>query len=118
MQKRWCASRSCTSEPALCNEYASILSMFKNFKELDLIGGAIRVDGEIQAFAIAEQLGPGIAVCHFEKALSGIQGLGPLINQWFALYGLKDFTFINREQDLGIPGLRQAKQSYRPPSSG
>jgi len=114
MQERWCASRSCTSEPALCNEYASILSMFKNFKELDLIGGAIRVDGVIQAFAIAEQLSPGVAVCHFEKALPGVQGLGQLINKWFALHGLKDFTFINREQDLGVPGLRLAKKSYHP----
>jgi hypothetical protein len=88
--------------------------MFENFKELDLIGGAIRVDGVIQAFAIAEQLSPGVAVCHFEKALPGIQGLGQLINKWFALRGLKDFTFINREQDLGVPGLRQAKKSYHP----
>jgi hypothetical protein len=114
MQQRWCASRSCDTEPGLCNEYTAILSMFENFTELGLIGGAIRVDGEIQAFAIAEQLRPETAVCHFEKALPGVQGLGQLINQWFALYGLADFTFINREQDLGVPGLRQAKKSYHP----
>jgi hypothetical protein len=114
MQQYWCSLRSCDTEPGLCDEYAAILSMFDNFAELDLVGGAIRVDGEIQAFAIAEQLCPEMAVCHFEKALPGVQGLGQLINQWFALYGLASFTFVNREQDLGVPGLRQAKESYHP----
>ncbi|HHL35578.1 MAG TPA: DUF2156 domain-containing protein [Desulfobulbaceae bacterium] len=114
LQQRWCASRSCDTEPGLCAEYKAIVSMFEHFSELDLIGGAIRVDGEIQAFAVAEQLCPDVAVCHFEKAMPGMQGLGQLINQWFALYGLKGFTFVNREQDLGVPGLRQAKKSYHP----
>jgi len=114
LQLRWCASRSCDTEPGLCAEYKAIVSMFEHFFELNLIGGAIRVDGEIQAFAIGEQLNPETAVCHFEKALPGVQGLGQLINQWFALYGLKGFTFVNREQDLGVPGLRQAKKSYHP----
>ncbi len=114
LQQRWCASRSCDTEPGLCAEYKAILTMFEHFSELDLIGGAIRVDGEIQAFSIGEQLNSDTAVCHFEKAMSGVQGLGQLINQWFTLYGLKRFTFVNREQDLGVPGLRQAKKSYHP----
>jgi hypothetical protein len=63
---------------------------------------------------MAETLSPGIAVWHFEKAMADVPGLGQLINQWFARYGLGGFTFVNREQDLGIPGLRQAKESYYP----
>jgi len=114
MQQRWCASRSCGADPSFCVEYTAILTMFEHFSELNLIGGIIRVDGEIQAFAIGEQLNPDTAVCHFEKAMPGVQGLGQLINQWFALYGLDGFTFVNREQDLGIPGLRHAKKSYHP----
>lgn len=114
MQQRWCSTRSCNSDPGLCAEYLAIVSMFENFSELGLIGGAIRVDGDIQAFAIGEQLHPDVAVCHFEKALPGVQGLGQLINQWIALHGLSNFTFVNREQDLGVPGLRQAKKSYHP----
>jgi len=46
--------------------------------------------------------------------MSGFQGLGQLINQRFAENNLTGFTFINREQDLGIPGLRRAKESYHP----
>ena len=77
-------------------------------------GGVIRINGAVQAYAIAEELHPGTAVWHFEKAMGGIPGLGQLINQWFAKYGLSGFKYVNREQDLGIPGLRQAKRSYFP----
>ena len=74
----------------------------------------MRVDGTIQACAIAEDLSPGTAVWHFEKAMADIPGLGQLINHWFSKYGLSDFDYVNREQDLGIPGMRQAKESYHP----
>jgi len=114
MQDRWCEMRECGLNPGLCNEYIAIREVFAHYESFHLLGGAIRVDGVIQAYAIGEELSPGTAVCHFEKAMPGIQGLGQLINQWFALYSLRDFGFVNREQDLGIPGLRQAKQSYYP----
>jgi uncharacterized protein len=114
MQQQWCAVRSCSREPGLCSEFQAIREMFDNFQELGLIGGCIRVDGKIQAFSVGELLHHGTAVVHFEKAMPEISGLGQLINKWFALYGLSAFEFVNREQDLGIPGLRQAKKSYHP----
>ncbi len=115
MQAQWCEARQCGHLPGLCSENMAIDELFENFWELDgLIGGAIRVNGSIQAYAIGEQLHPGTAVCHFEKAMPTIPGLGQLINQWYAEYGLQQYEFINREQDLGIPGLRQAKESYFP----
>ena len=43
-----------------------------------------------------------------------IHGLGQVITHWFAKHALSGFEFVNREQDLGIPGLRQAKESYYP----
>ncbi|MBW2265694.1 MAG: DUF2156 domain-containing protein [Deltaproteobacteria bacterium] len=115
MQDRWCQARQCKHEPGLCNEYVAIREMFDHYLDLPrLIGGAIRINGAIQAYAIGEELNPGTAVCHFEKAMPGFRGLGQLINQWFARHTLKNFEFVNREQDLGIPGLRQAKESYYP----
>jgi hypothetical protein len=115
MQAQWCKARECGHLPGLCSENMAIDELFENFRELDgLIGGAIRVNGTIQAYTIGEQLHPGTAVCHFEKAMPTIPGLGQLINQWYAKHGLKEYEFINREQDLGIPGLRQAKESYFP----
>jgi len=114
MQENWCNSRECGRNPGLCNEANAIAETFAHFDDFALRGGAIRVDGSIQAYAIAEELHPGTAVWHFEKAMAEIPGLGQLINQWFSKYGLSDFDYVNREQDLGIPGLRQAKESYLP----
>jgi hypothetical protein len=114
MQDRWCKARDCGREPGLCNEYLAIQEAFSLFEKLQLIGGVVRVDGIIQAYAIGEELQPAVAVCHFEKAMPGFRGLGQLINQWFAKYSLGEFEFVNREQDMGIPGLRQAKESYYP----
>jgi hypothetical protein len=114
MQSRWCAARRCDLDPGLCREYSAIQETFEHYAELELIGGAIRIDGRIQAYAIAEEHGPGTAVWHFEKAMPEIRGLSQLINHWFSRFALSRFEFVNREQDLGIPGLRQAKQSYHP----
>jgi len=115
MQTRWCATREGGHDPGLCSENTAIDEIFAHYPTFDnLIGGAIRVDGTIQAYAVGEQLHADTAVCHFEKAMPAIPGLGQLMNQWFARYGLKQFEFVNREQDLGVPGLRQAKESYYP----
>jgi hypothetical protein len=114
MQENWCNTRDCGRNPGLCNEANAIAETFAHFKDFKLLGGAIRVDGTIQAYAIAEELHRGTAVWHFEKAMADIPGLGQLINQWFSKYGLSDFDYVNREQDLGVPGLRHAKKSYFP----
>lgn len=111
---RWCQSRQCDLDPGLCGESKAIHMTLDHFNDFNLLGGAIRVDGLIQTFSIGEKLNQTTAVCHFEKAMPEINGLNQLINQWFAQENLKAFEFINREQDLGIPGLRQAKESYHP----
>ncbi|MBR2038124.1 MAG: DUF2156 domain-containing protein, partial [Lachnospiraceae bacterium] len=51
---------------------------------------------------------------HMEKAYSDIQGAYPMINQQFVLHEMQNYTYINREEDDGIPGLRRAKESYYP----
>jgi len=51
---------------------------------------------------------------HIEKAFSDIQGAYPMINQQFVINGLEGYTYVNREDDVGDPGLRKAKLSYQP----
>jgi hypothetical protein len=114
MHERWCKARQCGLDRELCSEYVAVREGLTHWERLGLLGGAIRIDGQIQAFAVGEALRPDMAVCHFEKALHQFQGLGQLVNQWFSKYALKGFMFVNREQDLGISGLRQAKKSYHP----
>lgn len=111
---RWCDLRHCELDRGLSGEWQALQETMNNFLDFRLLGGLVRVNGAVEAFAIGERLNRDTAVCHFEKSLPTIMGLGQLINQWFAAHCLGGFTYVNREQDLGIPGLRQAKESYHP----
>jgi hypothetical protein len=114
MQERWCTDRECKIEPGLRGEDQAIEETLRHYEELPLTGGAIRIAGRIEAFTVGEPLNPSTAVTHFEKAMPQFHGLAQLINQWFARENLAGFAYVNREQDLGIPGLRRAKESYSP----
>lgn len=114
MQDRWCEQQDCDEKPGLCNEYRAIMQTLEHFGELTLRGGAVRIGGQIEAYTIGEPLNDETAVVHFEKAMKQYNGLYQVINQWFCRHELEEFRFVNREQDLGIPGLRRAKKSYHP----
>lgn len=111
---RWCDVRHCELDHGLSGEWQALKETLNHFLDFALLGGLVRVNGAVEAFAIGERLNRDTAVCHFEKSLPAILGLGQLINQWFAAHCLAGFTYVNREQDLGLPGLRQAKESYHP----
>jgi len=115
MLDRWCRLRGCRHDPGLCGEYQAIVRSLALFDGKKLFGGALYNGGEMIAFAIGEQLNRETAVCHFEKAMPLPGGAGQVINQMFAKNELLGhFALVNREQDLGIEGLRQAKRSYHP----
>lgn len=82
--------------------------------DLGLEGVVVLADGVIKAFALGERLNQKTAVCHFEKADIFMEGLAQLVNREFSRLLFNDCTYINREQDLGEPGLRAAKLSYHP----
>jgi hypothetical protein len=63
---------------------------------------------------VGERLNAHTAVVHFEKANPEIRGLYPFINQQFCEKVLASYEFVNREQDVGEPGLRRAKEGYHP----
>jgi len=113
-QDRWCETKQCGRVPGLCQEYRAVMETLGHFDELGVIGGAVLIDDAVRSFTIGEALRPDTAVVHFEKADVAIDGLAQLINQWFCQNSLGAFEFVNREQDLGIPGLRRAKESYHP----
>ena len=112
--EEWCKMKNCAQNPDLCCEHRAIRFMLYDYDKFDVIGGIIKVNGEVAAVTFGEKLNNDTAVIHFEKAHPEIRGLYPLINQWFCKYALKEFTWVNREQDLGSPGLRKAKKSYYP----
>lgn len=96
-------------------ELSALTSILDNYSTLEQQGIAITIDGVISAFSIYEELNPTTAVVHFEKADKSRKGLYQLINRETArAINKAGYEFINREEDLGIEGLRQAKTSYFP----
>jgi hypothetical protein len=87
------------------------------FHHLDTVGyltGAIRIDGRIEALSIGGHLGSETVTVHIEKANTEFRGLYQAINNEFCKAMTTGVIRINREEDMGIPGLRKAKLSYNP----
>ena len=88
--------------------------IFRDWEKLDLRGGAIRLDGKIVAFSIGSIGQPDTAHIHFEKADTDYDGLYVALCKYVAASAFPEVRFINREEDMGLPGLRQSKESYFP----
>jgi hypothetical protein len=114
MQERWCDMRNCQANPEMNAEDIAVKECLNNFKALDVHGICIRVDGVMQAFAIGEKLNTNTFVEHFEKANTEFNGIYQYVAREFARSIPVGFEFLNREQDLGVEGLRKAKLSYHP----
>lgn len=83
-------------------------------KELGLTGALIRVDGKVVAFTLGGPLTEDTFDVNFEKAYAEIQGAYAMINREFVRRELMGYKYVNREEDMGVPGLRHAKTSYQP----
>ncbi|NLL05653.1 MAG: DUF2156 domain-containing protein [Clostridiaceae bacterium] len=114
INEEWCARRECEEHKGLYCERLANLEALSNFKKLAYEGVLIKVNGKYEAFTIGELLNADTAVIHIEKANDDIRGIYNAINQQFCENRWKDVPYINREQDLGIEGLRKAKLSYNP----
>jgi hypothetical protein len=96
-------------------DYTAAREALDLFGSLKLRGAVFYVDGVPAGWCLGESLAKGkMFAVHFEKALDGIKGIYQYMNQAFAASLPRFFTYINREQDLGDEGLRQAKETYRP----
>lgn len=97
-------------------ELVGIKKLFANYSILKdkLKIAGIFIDGKLEAFTMGEYINPNMALIHIEKANPSIRGLYPFINQQFLVHEFSDVEFVNREEDLGIEGLRKAKLSYHP----
>ncbi len=111
----WCVENGgCGKEDGTDDESCAINMAFRSFDKLKLSGGLLRIEGKPVAFTVGEEINPEVYLLHFEKALSGYEGLYPAINHEYASNCLGQYRYINREEDLGIEGLRKAKLSYNP----
>jgi len=114
LQEDWCELKACVENPSLFYEDRAIYEALTNADRLNFRGGAILIDSKVEAFALGELLNPETAVIHIEKANLEIPGLYAAINQQFCENAWSDVKYVNREQDLGLEGLRKAKLSYYP----
>jgi hypothetical protein len=114
MQEAWCQIRECVLKPDLLAEDYAVHEALTHFEHLGYQGGAILINSTVEAFSLGEPLNQDTAVIHIEKANPDILGLYAAINQLFCLKAWPNVTYINREQDMGVEGLRKAKESYYP----
>jgi hypothetical protein len=98
----------------LADEFEAMEKAFSYFDDLGLEGLALMVGNQLAAFSIFSRLNADTYNVQFEKSDFEFKGAAQVINQQTALYLRDRCRYINREQDLGIKGLRQAKKSYEP----
>ena len=114
MNHLWCIQNGCAEDLAISNEYCAVESAIRHYDALGLSGGLIRTEAGVVAFSIGDPLNEDTFLVHFEKAFSEVQGAYQMINQQFVLHNCMQYSFINREEDAGVKGLRNAKLSYHP----
>jgi hypothetical protein len=113
LARKWCRLRTC-DELDFTHETSALKQALLHFAELGLEGIKIELQGRLAAFAVVSRLNSTMADVHFEKFDPEVKGLGQVIN-WETAKALDGrYKYVNREQDLGIEGLRQAKRSYDP----
>jgi hypothetical protein len=109
----WARKKGATQED-IASEEDSVKNALTNYKALGLKGCVITIEGKVCAFSIGEAVNHHMAVIHIEKADAAYNGIYQFVNCEFAKNEWKDFTYINRQEDMGIEGLRKAKESYHP----
>lgn len=114
LEAEWCKANNCDQHEGTGNERRALVYALHHFEELGLTGGILHVDGRIAAFTFGMPINQDTFGVHVEKADTRIEGAYAMINYEFANHIPEQYTYINREEDLGIEGLRKAKLSYQP----
>ncbi len=113
--EKWRIQKGQEVEDHLDPEVEGIHEILNNCSVFDVRMGGIYVDDRLEAFSIGSYNAmEKMAIIHIEKANPEIRGLYQYINQQFLIHEFPDAELVNREDDLGLPGLRRAKESYDP----
>lgn len=95
-------------------EEIAIKTAFEYFEQLNFVGGLIKVEGNVVAYTFGEEINEKTFCTHVEKAFSHLRGSYATINREFAKNTIYSYEYVNREEDMGIDGLRKSKLSYHP----
>lgn len=112
---RWRETKGTQVEDTLDPEVEGIHGLLNTHADVGCHMGGIYIDGQLEAFSIGIY-NPDVemAIISIEKANPEIRGLYPFISQQFLIHEFPEAKLVNREEDMGLPGLRKAKQSYNP----
>lgn len=108
------AWRNDDEDVMLAYEKLGILRVLDHWEALGAKGGIIRIDKRIEAFTIGSRLSPQMCQINVEKANESIRGLYQVICREFLQHEFTDTVYVNREDDMGLLPLRQAKEAYHP----
>lgn len=114
---KWRAGKNEPEEvmEGLDEEIVGIHEILKNCSYIPAKMVGVYIDGELQAFSVGSYNSrEKMAVIHIEKANPEFNGLYQFINQQFLIHEFPEAVLVNREDDVGIPGLRKSKMSYNP----
>ena len=114
MNHEWCLQMGCMGNDSLRQEVCVAETGLEHFNALGLEGALLRAGGKVVAYTVGEPLNSDTYIVHVEKAFPDVRGAYPMINREFVRHRMGAFTFVNREDDAGDPGLRRAKTTYRP----
>ena len=114
LESQWCKANDCAENEALQAERCSMQTVLENMDALDIQGGVLFAEGRIVAFTYGSPINPTTFDTCVEKADADVEGAYSMINYEFANSLPDTYLYINREEDLGLEGLRKAKLSYNP----
>ena len=112
--EKWYYDRADVFDEGLSAEQKALGEILSSNVGIDYKGALIRIDGKVVAVTMGSPINSKVFDIHFEKADADYLTAYSLINKEFAARELVDYEYINREDDLGIEGLRKAKLSYKP----
>jgi hypothetical protein len=118
--KKWAQAKDSDDElNRIESEEIGIRNLLDAYAYADIRMGGIYIDGVLEAFTIGNyNESMQMAIIHIEKANSLVRGLYPFINQQFLVHEFPKSLFVNREDDMGLPSLRKAKEAYHPIKMG
>lgn len=114
LSKDWSQERDIDPTDPEAGDLPAIAALFDAMPSLDVKGLAIDIAGSLRAFSMGSLNSHGVGFIHFEKADTSFEGLYTVINQAMAQGPMAEAIRLNREEDMGLPGIRKAKQSYKP----
>ena len=114
LEEQWCRANGCCEQLALSAERCSMHYALNHLEALGIMGGVLHVGGRIVAFTYGAPINHDTWDVCVEKADTEVEGSYAMINNEYAAHIDERYLYINREEDLGLEGLRKAKLSYQP----